>query len=138
MTVVVDASVAIKWVVEEDDSDAAARLVLDEPLAAPDFLIVECANVLWRKARRRELAANDAIAALAALQGIPIQLFAASDYAASTQALALELDRTVYDCLYLAIALAERAVLVTADRAFVQGIARHGVHSHGVRLLGSA
>ena len=52
MTVVVDASVALKWVIEEDGSEAAGALLLEEPLAAPDLLIVECANVLWAKARR--------------------------------------------------------------------------------------
>ena len=52
MTVIVDASVALKWVIEEDGSEAAGALLLEEPLAAPDLLIVECANVLWAKARR--------------------------------------------------------------------------------------
>jgi hypothetical protein len=60
MAVVVDASVALKWVIEVEGSEAAEALLLNEPLLAPDFLIVECANVLWVKARRgalsRELA----------------------------------------------------------------------------------
>ena len=46
MTVVVDASVALKWVIEEDGSQAAGVLFLEQPLAALDLLIVECANVL--------------------------------------------------------------------------------------------
>src|ERR1700730_1492657 len=41
MTVIVDASVALKWVIEEEGSQAARTLLLDEPLAAPDLLIVE-------------------------------------------------------------------------------------------------
>ena len=55
MTVIVDASVALKWVLQEEGSEAAELLLLEEPLAAPDLLIVECANVLWRKARRGAL-----------------------------------------------------------------------------------
>jgi hypothetical protein len=53
--IVVDASVALKWVIEEDGSDAAEALLLEEPLTGPDLLLVECANVLWTKARRGEL-----------------------------------------------------------------------------------
>ena len=53
---VVDASVAIKWVVEEEGSEAAAGLLDGSTLAAPDFLIPECANILWKKVRRGELA----------------------------------------------------------------------------------
>ncbi len=47
MTLVIDASVALKWVIEEDDSAAAMALLLGEPLVAPDFLAIECANGLW-------------------------------------------------------------------------------------------
>src|SRR5438128_1584381 len=43
MTLVVDASVALKWVIDEEDSAAAMALLFGEPLAAPDFLAIECA-----------------------------------------------------------------------------------------------
>jgi predicted nucleic acid-binding protein len=67
MTVIVDASVALKWVLEEDGSDHASALLAEQPLAAPDLLVVECANVLWAKARRRVLTRDLAGAALAAI-----------------------------------------------------------------------
>lgn len=135
MTIIVDASVAIKWLVQEDGSEAAARMQLEEPLAAPDFLIVECANALRTKARRGELAREDAEAALSTLRATPIQLFAASNYAAAALALAFDLSHSIYDCMYLAVALAERTVLVTADSAFARAVRRHDVHAHAVQLL---
>lgn len=55
MTVAVDASIALKWVIEEDGSEEAGALLLEETLAAPDLLMIECANVLWAKARRGAL-----------------------------------------------------------------------------------
>jgi len=138
VTIIVDASVAVKWVTEEEGSATARTLVVDEILAAPEFLILECANALRIKSRRGVLDAQEAKAALSALQSTPIQLFGTSDYVADAHALAFELDQTVYDSLYLAVALAHGAVLVTADSRFFDGVIRHAVHAHAVRLLGSS
>jgi predicted nucleic acid-binding protein len=75
MTVVVNASVALKWVIEEDGSDAATELLLNEPLLAPDLLLVECANVLWAKTRRGVLTREFADAALWSILAAPIELW---------------------------------------------------------------
>jgi predicted nucleic acid-binding protein len=137
MTLVVDASVALKWVIEEDASDAARALLASEVLAAPDLLFIECANVLWAKTRRAQISPAEATAAFAALEATPIRSIPTRVHAAAAQAIALELDQTAYDSLYLAVALSERAVLVTADRAFARAAGAHPVYRDSVKLLGA-
>ncbi len=56
---VIDASVAIKWVIEEEGT-AEALTLRRQHLIAPDLIIPECANILWKKVRRDELSAEEA------------------------------------------------------------------------------
>ncbi|MFZ5930263.1 MAG: type II toxin-antitoxin system VapC family toxin [Pseudomonadota bacterium] len=135
MPLIVDASVALKWVLEEDGSLIARALVADEALAAPDLLFIECANVLWVKARRGNLSAGDAKAAYAAIEAVPIRAISAHLHAAAAQTIAFDLDQTPYDSLYLAVAMAENAILVSADAVFAKAASAHPVYRNSVRLL---
>jgi predicted nucleic acid-binding protein len=71
--VIVDASVAVKWVVEEPDS-AVAKSLQNHRLLAPDLLHVECANVLRKKALRGELPPPDVEGRLRTLLKAPVEL----------------------------------------------------------------
>ena len=116
MTWIVDASVAVKWVVPEPLSDQADRLLgSDEILMAPDLLMVEAANTLWKKTRRRELSAAEAGRALAVLAESGLVVHPAHPLLARALAMAQQLAHPVYDCVYLALAERERATLITAD-----------------------
>jgi predicted nucleic acid-binding protein len=132
---VVDASVAIKWLVDEPLSAQAARLLDDDlPLAAPELIYAEAANALWAIARRGQISAGDVREALDLLADAPLTVPSSMRQLMIAAArLADDLDHPVYDCLYLALALQEQRPVITADRRFysvVQGhpyLARHVV-----------
>ena len=130
--VVLDASVAVRWVVPERGSDEAAAL-LDEPRAwlAPRLLMTEVASALRRKVARRELTAPVAAGALHAIidavhDGV-IRLADDEDIVSGALALALAVDRKLPDCMYLALAEREGAALATADKALALMARRRGV-----------
>lgn len=123
---VVDASVAVKWYVPETGSaEASAILARGDPLLAPDFLVAEFGNVLWKKVRRGELDRLEAGEIVDAFVfSSQVTLVAAGPFLRPAFDLATRWQRTVYDALYLAIALAESCALVTADERLGQGLAK--------------
>jgi predicted nucleic acid-binding protein len=130
---VVDASVAVKWVIDEPGT-AEASLLLDCELVAPDLLCAECANILWKKAARRELSADQVALAAETLEGMVIELVPMRSYLAAATALAVELDHPAYDCVYLATALDLSLSFVTADERLIRKI-RQSRHPVGDRLV---
>jgi predicted nucleic acid-binding protein len=116
---VVDASVVVKWFVPEIHSESAARL-LDAEIAlfAPDLIGPEFGNILWKKVRRREVERDEADEIMAAFATLPFEIRPSAILLPSAFELAMELDRTVYDSLYLALAVAEGCALITADAKF--------------------
>ena len=124
MRFVVDASVAVKLLVDEPDSDAARELAASaQELHAPRLMASEVANALWRKARLGQIERADASAALALLSDMPVRWNDDETVSADAVRLALALDHPVYDCMYLALAHRIGATVVTADRRFVTAAA---------------
>jgi predicted nucleic acid-binding protein len=60
---VIEASVAVKWVVEEEGTAEALAILRAGKLVAPEFLIAECADILWKKRQRHELTNPEAFLA---------------------------------------------------------------------------
>jgi predicted nucleic acid-binding protein len=123
---VIDASVAVKWVVHEPGSDRA-ELLLDHGLVAPELLVAECANVLWKKVRRGELTKEEADVAAQTLEQADITLVSTRRYLARATAIAVQFDHPAYDAMYLAVAEATGLRLVTADDRLVRKL-REGRH----------
>lgn len=127
MIFVVDSSVVVKWFAREDDADLALGLrSRSRSLASPDFLIVECANVLWKKARRKEITEADALLALSVLETFDFRVWPSTTLAARAFQLARRLDHSACDCFYLALAELLQSPFITAEGRLIDKVSAIG------------
>ncbi|MEW6278802.1 MAG: type II toxin-antitoxin system VapC family toxin [Candidatus Eremiobacterota bacterium] len=122
---VLDAGVAAKWVLQEPDSDRAAELLDawragEVELIAPDLLLAEVGNVLYKRCHLMgQLEAEEAERGLQLVLQARPELVSSEHLVESALELALRFGRSVYDCLYVALALRERCNVITADLKLV-------------------
>lgn len=122
---VVDASVALKWYVPEVHSEDALRLLRrGNEFHVPDLFFAEAGNILWKKVNRGELTGAVGHRIARALRAVPEEVHATADLLEGALELAMRHGCTVYDALYVALAVAEDLHLVTADRRLFQRMAK--------------
>lgn len=125
---IVDASMAVKWFVNEPESPEARRvLATAATLASPDLLMVEVASVLTRKCRQGMLGAPDVRDSMRDLAAISIAWTPSRDLLGAALTLSLAEGHPCPDCLYLALAQRTGVPLATYDRALAALAARLGV-----------
>ena len=135
---IVDASVAVKWVISEPGRSAAVSLLsLYEAdridLLAPRLLVHEVASALSKLSRRRKISNSHADYAFRSFELHLPELVDDAELASPALSLSLQHQMSYWDCLYLALAIERRADLITADRRFYRSVARHYPF---VKLLG--
>lgn len=113
---VIDASVAAKWIKPEVHS-AYAEQVLQGPytLLAPDLLWPEVGNILWKSVQRQEITPVEAHEGLRTVLRYPITVVPGRSLITTALEIALHYQQTVYDALYVALATTRDCQLVTAD-----------------------
>ena len=117
MTLIVDASVAAKWYLAESDSDVAQRLYdTGDDLIAPDLLLVELANTLFKAWTRGAIDDSHMDMALAQVPMAIKTFVPLADLIADAMVISRILRHPVYDCVYLALAWRVGARVVTADQ----------------------
>ncbi|MDE1148204.1 MAG: type II toxin-antitoxin system VapC family toxin [Azospirillaceae bacterium] len=121
---VIDASVAIKWVVDEDGTARALSLLRRYRLIAPDLLLPECANILWKKVQRQELLREEARMAVRLIQTASLELLPMRQIFEKATQLSIDLGHPAYDCFYLVAALEYGCPFVTADDRLVRKLAQ--------------
>lgn len=123
--IIVDASVAIKWFLPEVHAAEARewRSGPDELHIPAFFFELEIANILWKKVRRAELSRADADLIISQLPTLPLIRHPEPPLLTLAFDLADQTERTVYDCLYLALAVQLGGQMVTADQRLYNSLA---------------
>ena len=130
---VIDASVAAKWFLPpsgEPLAEEALRLLAGYAegrfrFAVPDLFWAECGNILWKAVRQGRWTRRAAEEAILALAGQSLPTTSSLDLLEEAFAIAATFDRTVYDSLYVALAVRSKAELVTADLRMAHALAAH-------------
>jgi predicted nucleic acid-binding protein len=133
---VVDASLVIKWFVPEIHSEAARRwLDASHDYVAPDLLFSEVGNVVWKKVRRKELDETEGRLLVIDLAQVAVETVATRSLLQDAFALALTAGITVYDAMYLTLAVRLETEVITGDDRFADKIAEHPLLVPHVRRL---
>jgi predicted nucleic acid-binding protein len=128
---VVDASIVVKWFVPEIYSEAAIRFLNgSDELIAPDLIFSEAGNALWKKVMRAEILPASAKEIIQNLMVSPVKLYPSGPMLEIALDISIEYRRSLYDSLYLALALSRRCPMVTADRRFFNSFKRSSLAGH--------
>jgi predicted nucleic acid-binding protein len=130
---VLDASVAVKWFVPADrepfTEEAHELLNLHEEnkirLLVPDVFWVEAANVFWKDLRRGLWTAIHARTALDGLAKLSLESFESRRLLSLASTIATNFDRSLYDSVYIALAMNEKCEVLTADEKLANATAAH-------------
>jgi predicted nucleic acid-binding protein len=125
---VADSSVIVKWFVEEDHSESARRLLDEEySIHAPDLVFPEIGNILWKKARCGDLPRSQVPIILDVVGRYGFAVYSSWPLVTSAAKLAIDTDRAVYDCMFIALALDLNCPFVTADLRLLNALRDHEV-----------
>ena len=128
---VIDASVLVKLFFEEDHSKAAERCARTIPeLFAPDLIWSEATSVVWKRFRRGDLDREDAFEIATQLLGLPLRIHASADLIPDALDVSMQFDRTVYDSLYVALAVKTNSVMLSGDRRLVNSLVDTPLEKH--------
>ena len=117
MTLVIDASVAVKWVLPEEGAERAAALRgQPDELIAPTLIAAEIGSAMRKRVAAKQLSVTEALSASQIATALINRLVPVPELTGRALELAIELQHPIYDCLYLALAERENVTLVTADQ----------------------
>jgi len=136
-TYIIDASVAVRWVVDlPHQQEARSLLTFRNRLLAPDFLHAEVGNALTKLIRGKAVSHADGMEAYEDFFRAPVHVLPARPLAHQAMKLALKSGQSLYDCLYLSLAISETGLFATADGRFWKAMKAtpHAKHIHFIGI----
>ncbi len=128
---VIDASVLVKLFFEEDHSLAVERCVQTvSELHAPDLIWSEATGVIWKRYRRGDIGRDDALEIATQMLALPLQISPSADLIPDALDFAMQFDRTVYDSLYVALAIKTNSVMLSGDQRLVNALSDTPLEKH--------
>lgn len=129
--IIVDGSVAVKWFVPEQHADAALRLLQDNTgMGAPDIILAEVGNILWKKWRRGEIEPDAVLEMMLDFRKISLHLFNTDYLFVDAWHIAKNYSRSFYDSLYVALAVKNDCRMVTADLKLYNALKKTALRKH--------
>ena len=130
---VMDASVAVKWFLPRaseplvDESLGLLRLYASGEirLLVPDLFWAEFTNILWKATRQSRCTKGAAQAAISAMKGRNLPTVSSKTLLEEAFVIATTFNRSVYDSLYVALAVISSAQMVTADEKLANALAAY-------------
>ena len=133
---VIDASVIAASIFQEElEKCSSALLASDHVQMAPAIIIAEVGDVIWKRFRRQEIREEEADTILTGFFRLPLKITASEKLIESALRIAMQYDRTVYDSLYVALALKTDSTVVTADKRLINALAGSPLEKY-VKWLG--
>lgn len=132
MSLVLDASMAIAWLAQDED-EPSADTAMDQVKRlggwVPSIWSLEVTNILLQNVRRGRFNESDLDEILEDLKALPLQIDqgAAIDALGATIALARKHSLTTYDACYLELAIRKKVSLATLDRALIASARAEGI-----------
>jgi predicted nucleic acid-binding protein len=131
MAFVLDASVVLAWLLPDEKSVAADRIigrVAEDRVVAPSLLLLEVGNALLQAQRRGRIAAATRLELIGAFTSLPVMLKPVSaDVLSRAGEIAAEQALSLYDGCYLELALTRNCPLATFDGGLVRASQAIGV-----------
>jgi predicted nucleic acid-binding protein len=121
---VVDASVVVKWFFPEEYSVKCRELLSSgNDLSAPSLIWSEAGNVIWKRFRRGEISPAEARETVVDILQMPVLDISSKDLLPSALEIAVAVGISVYDALYLSLALSRTCLMITADKKLINILA---------------
>ena len=133
--IVVDANVAVKWVIEQPHVEQARSIVeRGVDLLVPGMFVAEVTSTLWQYARAQHIDKDQASSGIASILRLISHVERDVHLADDALAMGLELNYAPYDCFYLVLAMRRGAPFVTADRRLINRLATTKYKKHVIHL----